>query len=114
MNILQNLKLNKRVSKDLEALIAGLTLEELIQLKIFISAKAMGYTPYGLAIWKKIPIIAKDAIVHFAATHFSKEQASARFMKMNLAEWRRLKTKYGYPKVQKKNDYAYDVEGNKV
>lgn len=114
MNILMNLRKNKRVSKDLEALVANLTLEELIHLKLLISANSMAGTPYGLKIWKSISKIAKDAVFKFAVGQFHSEKASASFLGLNLKDFRALKDKYGLRKIQKVNDYIYNKEGDKI
>jgi len=114
MNILMNLRKNKKVSKDLEALVAGLTLEELIQLKLIISSHSMGGTPYGLKIWKAIPNIARHAVLNFAFGHFQTEKASASFLGLNLKDFRALKDKYGFKKIQKFNDFIYNKDGDKI
>ena len=51
MSILKSLRKKRKINKDVEALIANLTVEELVHLKLEIGAQSMSGEPYGFKIW---------------------------------------------------------------
>ena len=60
------LRKQKKSSDELEMMVSCLTLEELICLKLEISARETNNKLYGFDLWKKIPVIAKEAVFRYA------------------------------------------------
>ncbi len=96
MSILKELQSKKRITKDVEALISSLTLEELIQLKFDIASRAIGGEPYGFRVWSEISDIAKKGIFCFARDHFRTNNAASRFLGISLRSWTELKNNPNY------------------
>jgi len=96
MSILKELRKQRKITKDVEALIASLTLEELVQLKFDIASRAIGGEPYGFKVWSEIPEIAKKAVFCFARDHFKTNNAASRFLGISLRNWMDLKKNPNY------------------
>jgi hypothetical protein len=96
MSILKELHKQRKITKDVEALIASLTLEELVQLKFDIASRAIGGEPYGFKVWSEIPEIAKKAVFCFARDHFKTNNAASRFLGISLRNWMELKKNPNY------------------
>jgi|TARA_R110000796_G_scaffold212400_1_gene328511 hypothetical protein len=96
MSILKNLRTQKRISKDVEALIANLTVEELVYLKLEISAKAMNGEPYGFKIWFVLPDMIKTGLIDFTKQHFNTNSSASRFLGVDMKTWGFLKKRSSY------------------
>ncbi len=96
MTILKRLREKKKLSKDVEALISNLTIEELVQLKLEIAAKSLGGEPYGFKIWSRLPMMIKKGVYAFASEHFETQASAAKFLGMSYDNWKEIKKDSNY------------------
>ena len=95
-SISRSLKIAGKSSEEFEVMLAQLTLEEIIALKLEISAKVINNKLYGFEFWKAIPRIAKDALLKFAVSASQTQQDACRILGIKPAELRRLKEIYDF------------------
>ena len=96
MSILKSLRGKKRITKDVETLVSALTIEELVQLKLEITAINLEGQPYGFKIWQKLPSMVKHGVYQFAKHHFKTQTAAARFLGVSLETWKNLRKDPNY------------------
>lgn len=76
------------LSNELLVLISNLTLEDLIAIKIELSANHLKNRLYGLDIWKKIDYITKEALMRVAVSCTKSNSEGARFLGMTLSSYK--------------------------
>lgn len=92
----RSLKIAGKSSEEFEVMLAQLTLEEIIALKLEISAKMINNKLYGFEFLKVIPRIAKDAVLKFAVSRSQSQQDACRILGIKPAELRKLKETYDF------------------
>lgn len=77
-SLLKKLRAEEKINEEFEVLMNGLSLEEVIALKLELSLKTLNSPLYGFSIWKLLPVIVQDAVLKFAisTTQTSSEAAS--------------------------------------
>tara|TARA_B000000557_G_scaffold131353_1_gene106459 strand:- start:10377 stop:10718 length:342 start_codon:yes stop_codon:yes gene_type:complete len=95
-SISRSLKIAGKSSEEFEVMLGQLTLEEIIALKLEISAKMINNKLYGLELWKAIPRITKDALLKFAVSAAQTQQDACRILGIKPAELRKLKDIYNF------------------
>ncbi len=77
-SISKKLLKEKKITSEFRVMLASLTLEELISLKLETAAETVNGKLYGFPIWNKASVIIKDALIKFAlsATNSHKEAAN--------------------------------------
>jgi hypothetical protein len=83
------------ISNELLVLISNLTLEELIAIKIELSASNLNNKLYGIPIWKAIPNIAREALFKVAHSITKSNLEGARFLGLTNEEYYVKMRKYG-------------------
>jgi hypothetical protein len=89
-SVSSKLRSGNKSSDEFEVMVSRLTLEELIALKLEVSARAVNHKLYGLDLWKKIPIIARDALIKYAHTGTRTKSEMAAFLgiaRQDLDRW---------------------------
>jgi len=104
-SISRSLKFAGKSSEEFEVMLGALTLEEIIALKLEISAKMINNKLYGFELWKAIPRITKDALLKFAVSASKTQQDACRMLGIKPAELRRLKKTYDF-----ENYFENDVD----
>ena len=80
-SIILKLREEKRSSEEFEIYLSQLSLEELIGLKLELSAKMFANNKfYGFPLWKAMPKIVKDALLNFALRATSSQREAAIFL----------------------------------
>lgn len=83
-SIIKQLREEGRSSEEFEILVSRLTFEELIWLKLELSAKLFAKNKfYGFPLWHTLPNICKDALINFAVFATSSKRDAARFLGVN-------------------------------
>ncbi len=83
-SIIKKLREEQRSSEEFEILVNRLTLEELIWLKLELSAKLFAKNKfYGFPFLHTLPKITKDALINFAVFATSSKREAARFLGVN-------------------------------
>ena len=93
-----------KINDSLLVLISSLTLEDLIAIKLELSAKMINNRLYGLDIWRKSGYIIKESLLKFAISTTKSQKDAARFLGLTYVEFKRLL------KVYEVDDYFKDKE----
>jgi len=93
-SISNKLKAEGKTNTDFEVMLASLTLEEIIALKLELAAEAVNGKLYGFNIWKEIPNIAKDAVLKYAYSATRTKNEAAALLGINKSEFRKLLKKF--------------------
>ena len=83
-----------KINDSLLVLISSLTLEDLIAIKLELSAKMINNRLYGLDIWRRTGYIIKDSLLKFAISTTNSKKDAARFLGLTYMEFKRLLQKY--------------------
>jgi hypothetical protein len=65
-SIANKLKKENKINEEFEIMLSSLTLEDIIGLKLELSAKTVNYDLYGINIWRTLPDIIKSAVLNYA------------------------------------------------
>jgi hypothetical protein len=84
--------------------IGNISLEDLIAIKLELSANHMNNRPYGFDIWRNSVYIIKEALLKFAISTTKSKKDAARFLGLTYVEFKRVMSTY---KV--KNYFSDDI-----
>lgn len=93
-SISNKLKSLGRINEEFEIQLGSLTLEDIIGLKLELSAKTVNYDLYGINIWQTIPDIVKSAVLNFAYSAGRTKSEMAFFLGLDLSRFKKLLKKY--------------------
>jgi len=79
---------------DLLININKLSLEDLIAVKLELSANNINNRLYGFDLWKQTNNIVKEALLKFAISTTTSKKDAARFLGLTYAEFKRVTTQY--------------------
>ena len=79
---------------DLLVNINKLSLEDLIAVKLELSANNINNRLYGFDLWKKSNYIMKEALLKFAISTTNSKKDAARFLGLTYVEFKRVSQKY--------------------
>tara|TARA_B100000424_G_C22888350_1_gene472593 strand:+ start:673 stop:1023 length:351 start_codon:yes stop_codon:yes gene_type:complete len=94
MSYSRKLKSEGRSSETFETQLAELSLEEVIGLKLELSAKELNGKLYGFPVWHSLPDIIKDAVVKFAISTTKTQGDAARMLGISPENFYKLKKRY--------------------
>jgi len=87
------LKDQNKISDSLLVVINNLTIEELIAVKLELSAKMINNRLFGLDIWRNSGYIIKEALLMFAISTTQSKKDAARFLGLTYLDFKKaLKT----------------------
>lgn len=95
VNNINSLTQKEMISNELLLLINNLTLEELIAIKIELSAKHLNNKMYGFPIWKAMPNITKEALLKVTHSITNTYSEGARFLGIEIENYIINLKKYG-------------------
>tara|TARA_R110000824_G_scaffold539_3_gene3422 strand:+ start:630 stop:1001 length:372 start_codon:yes stop_codon:yes gene_type:complete len=93
-SIAGKLRRERRSNEEFEVMISGLSLEEVIALKLELSSKPVNNRLYGINIWSALPDIARDAAFKFAYSATRSHKEAMRFLGMAPLYFQKFKWKY--------------------
>jgi|TARA_Y100000310_G_scaffold198778_1_gene198750 hypothetical protein len=79
---------------DLLVNINKLSLEDLIAIKLELSANSINNRLYGFDLWRQSNKIIKEALLKFAISTTNSKKDAARFLGLTYLEFKRVITKY--------------------
>ena len=79
-SVVQKLKTDNKINDETLVALNTFTIEDLIAIKLELSANNLNNRLYGLDIWKKSDYIIKDAILKFAVSTTKSKKDAARFL----------------------------------
>lgn len=77
-----------------EILLANLSLEELISLKLELAYKAIGFPLLGYPIWKSMNYLCKEALLRYSLTATGSKRQAARLLGLRQVNFFKLLKKY--------------------
>lgn len=98
INLSDKLRIEKKITEEFETMLGGLTLEEIIGLKVEVSARNLKGKLYGIDLYNAMVKISKDAAFSYAINYCRSEQAAASLLGMSLYKFNLLRTKYNKKK----------------
>jgi hypothetical protein len=90
------------VSNELLILISNLTLEQLIAIKIELSASELNNKLYGIPIWKTMPYITREALLKVTHSICSSYAEGCRFLGLDQETYKKHLLSYGIIEGKKK------------
>ena len=88
------LKDQNKISDSLLVVINNLTIEELIAIKLELSAKMINNRLFGLDIWRKSGYIIKEALLMFAISTTQSKKDAARFLGLTYLDFKKALKKF--------------------
>ena len=93
-SVILALKAKNLLNDSLLVCINNLTLEDLIAIKLELSARHLNNRPYGFDIWRKSGYIIKEALLKFAVSTTHSKKDAARFLGLTYSEFKKVMRKY--------------------
>jgi phosphoribosylaminoimidazole carboxylase (NCAIR synthetase) len=93
-SVINKLRKEKKSNEDFEIMLANLTLEEIIALKLEISTRAVSNRMYGFPIWNSISNIVKDATLKYALSATRTQVEAMRFLGLTESSFHELKKRF--------------------
>ena len=93
-SIANKLKKEGKTSEEFEIMLASLTLEEIIGLRLELAAKSVDYKLYGLNMWQSVPNIVKEGILKYVYSAARSKGEMASFLGIDKVLLKRLLKKY--------------------
>ena len=93
-SVINILKTKNQISDSTLASINSLSIEDLIAVKLELSANHLNNRLYGFDIWRNSSYIVKDALLKFAISNTNSKKDAARFLNLDYASFSRLIKKF--------------------
>ena len=93
------MKKQKKVNDNFLNVLSSLTLEEIIAIKLELSAKLIKHKFYNFPIWKAMPSICKDAVLRFVLSVSQSKRDGARILGIDVREYDKLLKRYNTEKL---------------
>ena len=93
-SVILALKAKNLLNDSLLVCISNLTLEDLIAIKLELSANHINNRPYGFDIWRKSGYIIKEALLKFALSTTNSKKDAARFLGLTYSDFKKAIRKY--------------------
>ena len=97
-SISEILKKQNKINDKFELMLNNLSLEEIIGLKLEVSARNVNYFLYGFPVWKMIERIVKEAVINYIAAAAASYQEASAFLGLSYN-----KTYNNIKKYEKRN-----------
>jgi len=94
LSVVQKFKDENKINDETLVVINTLTIEDLLAIKLELSANNINNRLYGLDIWKKSDYIIKDAMLKFAVSTTKSKKDAARFLGVTYSEFSNLYKRY--------------------
>jgi hypothetical protein len=93
-SISSKLKREKRVTDEFEIMLASLTLEEIIGLKLELASRSMNGLLYGFPLWSALNNICKDAVLRYAISASRSHGEAARMLGVDRVILKKIYKKF--------------------
>ena len=93
-SISRKLKKERKTSTEFEIMLNGLTLEEVIALKLEMASKPLNGKLYGFKIWNALESITRDAAFKFAVSATKTKKDAMRLLGIHAGNFNKLYKKY--------------------
>tara|TARA_Y100000310_G_C20611474_1_gene778214 strand:+ start:299 stop:655 length:357 start_codon:yes stop_codon:yes gene_type:complete len=93
-SVVRKLKKEKKINEEFEIMLNGLTIEEILAIKLELAAKMINFKLYGFPIWNSIPDIIKESTLKSALSITRTKGEAARLLGLNKSTFKALVRKY--------------------
>ena len=93
-SVIRHLQDQNLINDSLLVLINNLTIEDLVAIKLELSAIHLKNRLYGFDIWKNSSRIMKDALLKFAISTTNSKKDAARFLGMTYGDFKKALKRY--------------------
>ena len=93
-SVINYLKIKDQISDSVLISINTLPIEDLIAVKLELSANHLNNRLYGFDIWRNAGHIIKEALLKFAISTTKSKKDAARFLGLTYSEFKRVLKKY--------------------
>ena len=93
-SVLRKLKRDKKTTEEFEVMLANLSLEEVIAMKLELASRTVGGKLYGLPLWHSLNNITKEAVFKYVISASRTKMEAARFLGITTAYFNRLYKRY--------------------
>jgi hypothetical protein len=90
----KKLRQEKRSNDEFETMLANMTLEEIVGLKLELSTKPVNNRLYGFPLWYNLTDIVRDAIFKYAYSSTRTQMEAMRFLGLRTSHFQKFKKKY--------------------
>ena len=88
------LRQEKKTNDEFETMLANLTLEEVIGLKLELSGKPVNNRFYGFPLWNNLTDIVRDAILKYTYSATRTQVEAMRFLGLRPDKFQKIKKRY--------------------
>jgi len=93
-SVSRKLRQEGKSSEEFEAVLSSLTLEDIIALKLELSARQSNGKLHGIFLWKKIPDLLKDAVIKAALSITTTKADACRLLGLSERGFKEINKKY--------------------
>ena len=93
-SVSKQLKYENKINELFEIQLSQLSLEEVIALKLELSAKNINNRLFGLDMWRKTSYIMKEAMLMFAISTTQSKKDAARFLGLTYLDFKKALKKF--------------------
>ena len=93
-SIIKKLKDQNKINDNILSCISSLSIEDLIAVKLELSANHLNNRLYGFDIWRNSGYIVKEALLKFAISSTNSKKDAARFLGLTYSEFKRVLKTY--------------------
>ncbi len=93
-SLAKKLRRDNKTTEEFEVMFNGLSLEEVIGLKLELASKSAGNKLFGFPIWYIMPTVTKDAVLKYAMSAARTKGEAASFLGINMADLNRILKRY--------------------
>ena len=103
-SISKKLRKESKSSEEFELMLNGLSLEDVIALKLELATRPFGGKSFGIPIWHSMREIVQDAVLKMALSSTRSKREAARFLGLIPQEFNKLIKKYKTESFFEKKD----------
>jgi|TARA_B100000902_G_C26406986_1_gene480483 phosphoribosylaminoimidazole carboxylase (NCAIR synthetase) len=93
------MKNKRKINDNFLNVLSSLTLEEIIAIKLELSAILIKNKFYNFPLWKAMPSICKDAVLRFVLSACQSKRDGARMLGIDIREFDKLLKRYNTEKL---------------
>ena len=93
-SISKKLRKEGKSSEEFELMLNGLSLEDVIALKLELATRPFGGKAFGIPVWHSMREIVQDAVLKMALSSTRSKREAARFLGLIPQDFRKLMKKY--------------------
>tara|TARA_A100001515_G_scaffold129881_2_gene116816 strand:- start:287 stop:661 length:375 start_codon:yes stop_codon:yes gene_type:complete len=93
-SVSNKLKKQNKITDEFEIMLSGLTIEEVIALRLELASRSVGYMMYGIPLWGALNNITKDAVLKYVVSASRSRKEAARVLGVDRIRLHKLYEKF--------------------